>query len=216
MLALHDYLSPSSAYKMYKDELIPIFCKHDLLCYHATRIDSKETIFQNGLVVNKEQYLSFISKFLKNEKVPNIKIDEAVHLIDVEFERKLKDNPHRVCFFTNLDSLHDKEGLARYDVFCGNVGGEMARWALEHKMLDVFHILHTKGVPVAIAFRAPFSKIVDIYQYETIHQFVVAVAAKFFWNYDYIIKTEGSLNCIVEPSSIISIDEVDEREMQLL
>ena len=48
MIAIEGFLGISAAYNMYKNELIPAFNQHELLCYHATRLDCIESITRTG------------------------------------------------------------------------------------------------------------------------------------------------------------------------
>lgn len=208
-LALEKYLSPSFAYSMYQDELIPIFRQYEIMCFHATRVGSFDTIKSEGLVSDIEKYKCYLHDFLLTEKVAADRTQLAIKCIANEYNRKYGNNPHQICFFTNYCSLHDNDGYAAYDQFYETVGGELANWALEEKMPDVLSILRKKGHPAIVKFMIPFEKVAEYHQDCLIYPFVLAVAAEELWNYKYIIEADSSLIGDVPPTSILEIIPIE-------
>ena len=209
--AIEDYLGPSSAYQMYRDELIPAVNRYELMCYHATRVGNIDTIWKNGLFADMDKYKKNLTDFLRMKKVSENKIQSALALIDNEYLRKYKDIPHLICFFTNRISLYNDDDSYAYDQFCETVGGELANWALENTLPDVLSVLRTNGIPVVVKFKTPLSKVPNYRKEIIIFQFVSAIAAKHLWNYNYVIETDGSIIGDVPPSDIISVIEINEK-----
>lgn len=206
--AIESHLSPLAAYRMYCEELIPVFDSYDLLCYHATRVGSIETILKNGIFSSFEQYKKYLIQFLQNEKVSTKKINQSIELVQAEYLRKYSSSSHQICFFTNLESLHNDDGSAAYDQFCETVGGELANWALKEELPDVLSALQTKGVPLVVEFKTSFSQISRHSQESIIYQFVAAVTAKYLWNFEYRIEADGSLTGDIASSEIISLIQI--------
>lgn len=206
LCAIESYLSPAAACRMYCEELIPIFNSYDLLCYHATRVGSTETILKKGIFADFEQYKKYLIEFLQNEEVSAEKINQSIELIQAEYHRKYSTS-YQICFFTNLSSLYSDDGSAAYDQFCETVGGELANWGLEEKMQDVLNVLQTKGVPLVVEFKTPFSKISPCSQEKIIYGFVLATAAKILWDYEYKIEVDGALIGNVPQSNILKTIE---------
>lgn len=206
--AIDRFLGVSAAYQMYQDKLIPIFNRYELICYHATRVGNIETLLEDGLCSCMDKYEKRLIEFLRIENVPEDQIRLAQELIRKEYLRKYRDNHHQICFFTNYISLHDEEGSCAYDQFCETVGGELANWALENDLPNVWRVLRTKGIPVVIKFKLPFSMVANYHKDSLIFPFVSAVAAKHLWGFDYIIESDSSLIGDVPPSNIINITEI--------
>ena len=206
--AIERFLGVWAAYQMYHDELIPIFDRYELICYHATRVGSIETLRESGLCSGMDKYEKHLAEFLRTENVPEDQIRLAQELISKEYLRKYHDNRHQICFFTNYISLHDEAGSCAYDQFYETVGGELANWALENDLPNVWKVLRTKGIPVVVKFKCPFSKVANYQKDSLIFPFVSAIAAKHLWGFDYVIESDGSLIGDVPPSNILSIIEI--------
>lgn len=211
MIAIEGFLGISAAYNMYKNELIPAFNQHELLCYHATRVDCIESITRNGIFSDMGKYRKFIASFMKTEGLDDEVIHDAMDLILKEYERKYYGKPHQICFFVNYTSLYDKEGYAAYDQFYETVGGELAHWALENKLPTVLSVLQEKGIPVVIKFKIPFSKVAEYHKDSLIFPFVCSIAAKHIWGYNYAIEADSSFIGEVPPCDIIEVIKVDKR-----
>ena len=212
LCAIEKNLGPGSAYSLYHNELIPMFCQHELLCYHATRVGTPEDIRIQGLFSDMEKYKQHLIGFLRNENVNEDTINITIDLICHEYSRKYSGKPHNICFFTNYKSLYDKDGYAAYDQFYETVGGELASWALESKLPEILNVLRTKGIPVVVKFKIPFSRIACYDQEGLIYQFVSAVAAKNLWDFNYMVEADSSLTGDVPPTDIISIIPIEEKK----
>lgn len=210
--ALEDYLGTNTTvgYQMYRNELIPAFNRYDILCYHATRIESPASILNNGIISDISEYEQLVSVFLKNEGVNENRIQHAMEAIRHEYHRKYQNNPHQICFFINQSSLYNEDGSAAYDQFYETVGGELANWALTEKFPDVLAVMQTKGIPAVVSFRTPFSKVADYHQDTLISPFVYSVAAKKIWNFDYPVEADSSLIGNVPPEDIIDVSVIGE------
>ena len=157
------HFSPTftEGYYMYQDELIPVFDRYELLCFHATRVPEIDSIRRYGIISDMSQYEERMRSFLKSEQVERDRIEATIESIRHEYTRKYGRNPHQICFFINLKSLYSEDGSAAYDQFYETVGGELAKWALEEKMPDILGILQTKGTPIVVRCAIPFAKIAD-------------------------------------------------------
>lgn len=189
-------------YEVYQNELIPIFNQYDLLCYHATRVKTIDDIKQYGLRTDLNFYIIKMKEVLKAEGVCYKEIDLVINDIINEYQRKYDDNPHQLCFFINPISFQCSDGRAGYNQFCDTIGGELANWALEKQNNEVLSILKTRGIPIVVEFRAPFSRVVEYHKDSLIFPFVVSVAARKIWNYEYVIEADCSLIGDIPPSRI--------------
>lgn len=207
--ALDGWLGIWKQYDLYQKTLIPMFNQYDILCYHATRIGSKDSICQQGLRTNMKVYTEMLKSFLLSEGVSDEKINLALDAIQKEYQRKYRDNPHQLCFFTNLVSFRNVDGSAGYDQFCETVGGELANWALENQYPEILEILRTKGFPVVVEFTAPFGSVADYHKDNLIFPFVAHVAAKKLWGFNYVIESNSSLIGEIPPERILRLIDPD-------
>ncbi len=210
--ALENYLGTSTniGFHMYRNELIPAFNRYEILCYHATRIESTVSILNKGIISDMEEYERLLAAFLEHEGVEEGRIHVALEAIRHEYYRKYRNNPHQICFFINPSSLYNEDGSAAYDQFYETVGGELANWALAEKCPDVLSVLQKKGVPVVVAFKTPFTKVADYHQDVLISPFVYSVAAKHIWGFDCPVEADSSLIGNVPPEDIIDVSVIGE------
>ena len=87
------------------------------------------------------------------------------------------------------------------DVFCCNIGGEIARWALQEKMPNAFEELKKIGTPVIVECALPFNDI----GLTGIEEIVYFYAEKKLWNRNYSIKFDGKIKRNIKPSEIVKI-----------
>lgn len=207
--ALEKWFGVWRQYDLYQQTLIPLFNQYDILCYHATRIGTRDSILLNGLRTNMHDYFETLKSFLLSEGVPISRINLALNAIQKEYQRKYKDDPHQLCFFTSLISFRNCDGSAGYDQFCETVGGELAKWALEEQCPDILEILRTKGIPVVVEFTTPFSSIADYHKDSLIFPFVAHVVSKELWELDYLIEADSSLIGEVPPDRILRLIDSD-------
>ena len=140
--ALEEYLGTSSSrgYRMYRDELIPVFDHCEIVCYHATRVGNTKSILDRGLVSGWTAYAELLTAFLRQEGIEEAQIQVAMEAVEHEYRRKYGGNPHQICFYINRASLYSEDGTAAYDQFCETVGGELANWALMNRCPDTLRV----------------------------------------------------------------------------
>ena len=208
--ALEKYLgtSSSSGYHMYRDELIPLFDRCEIVCYHATRVGSMKSILDQGLVSSWTDYAELLAAFLRQEGVAEQQIQAAMEAVGHEYHRKYGSQPHQICFYINCASLYSEDGTAAYDQFCETVGGELANWALMDRYPDILKVLQTKGVPAIVTFKTPFTKVADYHKDVLISPFVYSIAAKHIWEFDYKVEADSSLIGDVPPTDILDVSLV--------
>ena len=204
---LEDNIKPYRAPNLY-EALGSIFDREEIICYHATKLLSLETIRSTGLRTNDwERYSSNIKEALDKGGASATEIEEALRRIKYEKERKDHNGRDRLCYFANTKSFVG-DGVAGYDQFCQNVGGELARWALQEDMPNVYKILCNSGKSALVKFSIPFNWVADFEREYIIAHFFYHVASEYLWNYLYEIEFDGNLFKDVPGSSIIEIIEV--------
>lgn len=204
---LEDYINPVNVPELYAT-IANILNQEDILCYHATKVLSVETIKNEGIRINAwEQYSNNVKEALELAGVSSAEIEETLQLIKHEKKRKEPNGRDRLCYFSNpLDFKINGPG---YYQFCQNVGGELARWALEDYMPDVYKILRDSGERVLVKFSLPFNWIERFEKDDIITLFIYHEVASYLWNYSYDIEFDGNLFRDVPTSSIISIIKVE-------
>ena len=80
---------------------------------------------------------------------------------------------------------------------------------VENKYPDILKILQTKGVPVVVEFSAPFRIIADYHKDNLIFPFVVQIAARELWGFNYIIEADSSLIGEIPPDRIHRLIDPD-------
>lgn len=182
------------------DSILPLFKGCSLRCYHATRVLDEKTILNNGLLLNDwNNYSVILREALELTAIPETDIENAITLAKKEQERKTQDIPPVICFYSSsfMDCIPE--------TFCCNVGGEIARWALEDKMPDVFEKLKNIGTPVVVECALPLDDIEWPWIEEIVYFIVYFYAEKKLWNRNYTIKFEGRIKRNIKPSEIVRI-----------
>lgn len=204
---LEDYINPMRAPELYAT-IACILDEKEMLCYHATKVLSSTSILNDGLRINAwERYANFVKEAFKNAGVSSGEINEALRLIKKEKMRKELNGRDRLCFFSNLKSF--EEDRTEYYQFCQNIGGELARWALEDYIPDMYNVLRDSGESILVKFSIPFNWVDSFEKEDIIAHFVYREAALYLWNYSYDIKFDGNLFQDVPASSIIGIVKVE-------
>lgn len=198
-------INSTHGYKMFTEELIPVFNKYNILCYHATRVENINTIKERGLLSSLDDYDQLLSGFLKREGINKGKIEEILESIHCVARRKNYKGIHQICFYINKNDLYNEDGSAGYDQFLETIGGELAHWALYNKNPETLSILQTKGIPVVVCFKTPFSRIAYSHKDKVISPFVYNIAAKSIWDFDYEIRADAELVGDVTPENIVEI-----------
>lgn len=191
--AIEKYVGPSIAYHFYR-ELCVLFEKHEMVCYHSTKILDKNIILSNGLQTNEwDTYSNNIIKTLHTLEASEEEINQAVEAIKMKYDWKYPSHGReaQLCFYSDTDLLSE-DMHAGYEQFCENIGGELARDALKNEYPCLYEYLRANGKAFLVKFKIPFSHIKDYNQDSIIYQFVSHFAGKFFWNYDYEIHFDGN------------------------
>ena len=202
---IEDYMGPYTADALYHD-VVAILSRCIIISYHATKILDETDIKRNGLHTNSwDWYSEMLTKSLAQLGVKQDKIEIALDLVNQEYLRKFRNNrdTSQVCFFSNM-RLYDMKTESGYSQFCENIGGELARWALEDEMPEVYEKLKNNGKAVVIKVALPFLDIVDYLKDYIAYQFISYYAAQYFWNYKYNIE----FDCVSEKN--VSSDKVME------
>lgn len=188
-------------------EVAHILEKYDIICYHATKVSSKSMLLSGGLKANDwSVYCSNLKNAYINAEFSEDKIQEALCIVKSEYNRKYVscDRKAQLCFFNNL-LMFERDGVAAYDQFCENIGGELARKALKNHYQELYKPLKEKGEGCVVKFRLPFAMVADYAKKSIAYQFVIYYAGVYFWNKEYDIEFEGSTQFDVPPEDILDI-----------
>lgn len=205
LCAIEDYYGLFRATGFY-DELNTILEKHDLVCYHATRVASKSILLKNGLKTNEwDVYCLNLKNVYLNAGVSEEKVQEAVDIVKHEYDRKYSgyDRKAQLCFFTNLSMLEGEH--AAYDQFCESIGGELARWALKDKYPELYKPLKENGKGCVVKFKLPYTKIAEYEKDSIAYQFVIYYAGVYFWNKELDIEFDGNTQFAIPPEDIMDV-----------
>ena len=192
LCAIEDYYGTFRATRFY-DDLNSILEKHELICYHATKVSSKSILLRDGLKTNNwNAYCLNLKSAYMNADFSEDKIQEAVDIVKSEYNRKYAgyDRKAQLYFFTNM-SMFEGE-YAAYDQFCESIGGELARWALKEKYPELYKPLKENGKSCTVKFKLPYAKIADYEKDSIAYQFVIYYAGVYFWNRKYDIEFDGN------------------------
>ena len=204
---LEDYIRPYRVPNLY-ETLGSILDREEIVCYHATKLLSPERIKSEGLRTNDwERYSGDIREALEKGGVPAAEIEEALQRIKHEKVRKEHNAQDRLCYFANLINYEVEDGPG-YDQFCQNIGGELARWALQEYMPDVYKVLRESGESVLVKFSILFNWVADFEREGIIAHFIYHEAAAYLWNNLYDIEFDGNLFRDVPGSYILEIIKV--------
>ena len=191
-------------YKAVKD----ILNKEEIVCYHATKVLYPKEIKESGLHINDwARYSSDIRKTLIKGGIDSTTINKALQQIKDEKHRKEKGLSDQICFFANNNSFCVKNALG-YDQFCVNIGGELARGALERTMPDVYRVLRNMGTSLLIKFVVPYTWISDYREKTIISCFIYHEAAAYLRDYLCDIEFDGAVTRDIPASLILDIIEV--------
>lgn len=205
-----DYYAPNKATYFY-DELIPIFEKNDIVCFHSSRLSSRDYVLKYGLKTNDwNTYSSNLIESYMRTGIASDKIDEAVKIVKHEYERKNHSisGDTQLSFFSNLSLI--KGEYSQYAQYCKNVGGELARWALEEGYPELYNPLKESGEGVVIKFKLPFSNIANYCKDNIVFVFVAYYAGVYFWNKKFNIEFDGTTQFNIPPKDIIEVIEFNQ------
>lgn len=209
LCAIEDYYGPFKAFDFY-DDLKIILERHELVCFHAAKMTSKNLVLRNGLEVNDwDIYKTNVENAYRNSGVSENKIQEAINIIKHEYSIKYS-RPGRkaqLCFFANMSMFEGK--YAAFDQFCENIGGELARKALKNKHPELYQPLKENGKSFVVKFRIPYANIVDYDKDSVGYKFVVYYAGLYFWNKEYGIQFDSNIQKDVLPEDILGTIDID-------
>jgi len=202
--AVERYLNPTKAESLYQ-EIKKDLSDCDLDLFHATRVLCEDDIKINGLLTNERtRYLDYLYRAFQHTNLSEISINRAIHNVENEYDRKYTERKSVLCFFAPM-SLAESSGIAGYDKYCANIGGELAEWGLKENQHEVYEALRKIGIPVIVEFRMPFEQITDYAQEKIIFQFILYYAGQLFWNKKFTMQLEGMTENDVAASEIIAV-----------
>lgn len=201
--AIEAYISSYKAEYLYQ-EILPIMEQCGLIAFHATRLTSREGVYHTGLkAINWSWYGQMISQYLYNCGIYAEDVNKALSLIKQEYDRKYKKyNP--LFLFSSVELVNTKDMIG-YGQFCRNIGGELAKWALNDKMPEVYEVLKQGGEPVIIKLWVPFTEIDSHQKNSIIYSFICNSVARYFWNFNYPIHFDCSICSDVTGDRIIEV-----------
>lgn len=204
--AIEDFLSFSKQ-ELFYDNLMCMLENYEFIVYHATKVLNKDLIMKNGIRVNDwNRYSAMLTNTYKQLGISEINIAKALSLIEYEYNRKFDfgERGKELCFFSGLN-LIDTKDIAGYEQFCENIGGEIARHALEEKCFELYRPLQENGEAYIVKFKLPFKNIISLYKKGIAYSFVCFFAAIKFFDYAYEIKFDGKTLEDVSAANILEI-----------
>lgn len=207
LCAIEDYYGPFKAISFY-NELIEILEKHEIICYHATKLYSKEDVLQYGLKTNDwDTYKYHLISTYQKIALSQSDIEKAISIVEQEYKRKYSERISQLCFFSNLSDLEGE--YASYDQFCENIGGELARWALKKTYPQLYRPLKENGHSYIIKFKLPFSEIANYDKDTVAYQFVLYFAGLYFWNKKIPIEFDSNTQKNIPAENILEFISFD-------
>ena len=205
--AVEKYLRPYKAETLYR-ELNEKFLNYYFVVYHATRL-MDDSIKKDGFYMDKKEYLNYLKDIYVSEGFGDEELITVIDIISDEYTRKYENSSYRLNFFGNkLDFIgNNKNG---YDQFCENIGGELARWALQESNSNFYEPLK-KGKPCVIKFKIKFSDIANYKKDEIIYEFIKFICAKKFFGRDYKISFEANTEKKISGKNILEIIKIEEQ-----
>lgn len=190
-------------YYWYQNTLIPLMNKYNFMCFHSTKVYDKNLILDNGLKINEwNTYSKTMSDTFFKLKIDKETQTEALKYIKNEYDRKIR-NPE-ICFFSGL-SLISNDYAAGYENWCESMGGELASWALEEEMPDVYKLLKSNGEAYYVKFKLKFDKFYIYCKDSILKELLVKVISKEFWNKEYEVRFDGKTLYDVPKENILQL-----------
>lgn len=145
-------------------QLTDILEKYEIVCFHSTKMISKDRVKEYGLSTNEwNKYKSNIIDVYKSLGISKEKIEMALKYLWNTYKDRYLDigcEPH-LCFYSNLSMLETENGGAGYNIYCENIGGEMAKVALQDSCKELYSLLKNSGKSYVVKFKIPYSRISD-------------------------------------------------------
>lgn len=190
-------------YYWYQNTLIPLINKYNFICFHSTKVYDKNLILDNGLKINEwNTYSKTMSDTFFKLKIDKETQTEALKYIKNEYDRKIR-NPE-ICFFSGLN-LISNDYAAGYENWCESMGGELANWALEEKMPDVYKLLKSNGEAYYVKFKLKFDKFYIYCKDSILKELLVKVISKEFWNKEYEVRFDGKTLYDIPKENILQL-----------
>lgn len=190
-------------YYWYQNTLIPLMNKYNFICFHSTKVYDKNLILDNGLKINEwNTYSKTMSDTFFKLKIDKETQTEALKYIKNEYDRKIR-NPE-ICFFSGLN-LISNDYAAGYENWCESMGGELANWALEEKMPDVYKLLKSNGEAYYVKFKLKFDKFYIYCKDSILKELLVKVISKEFWNKEYEVRFDGKTLYDIPKENILQL-----------
>lgn len=190
-------------YYWYQNTLIPLMNKYNFICFHSTKVYDKNLILDNGLKINEwNTYSKTMSDTFFKLKIDKETQTEALKYIKNEYDRKIR-NPE-ICFFSGLN-LISNDYAAGYENWCESMGGELANWALEEKMPDVYKLLESNGEAYYVKFKLKFDKFYIYCKDSILKELLVKVISKEFWNKEYEVRFDGKTLYDIPKENILQL-----------
>lgn len=190
-------------YYWYQNTLIPLMNKYNFICFHSTKVYDKNLILDNGLKINEwNTYSKTMSDTFFKLKIDKETQTEALKYIKNEYDRKIR-NPE-ICFFSGLN-LISNDYAAGYENWCESIGGELASWALEEKMPDVYKLLKSNGEAYYVKFKLKFDKFYIYCKDSILKELLVKVISKEFWNKEYEVRFDGKTLYDIPKENILQL-----------
>ena len=205
--AIEDYIAPFKAPALY-EKVIAVLDGCSIISYHATKVLDTESVRKNGLHTNTwEWYSKYLEDSLKALSFDEDTRKSALNLVEEEYNRKYLNNRRtaQICFFSGIRLLENEDGSAGYEQFCENIGGELARWALEDKMPEVYQVLKNSGTPIIVKVALPYMDLMEFLYESVAYQFVSYYAAKYYWDFEYEIDYDCITDKDVATDKILEI-----------
>ena len=177
--------------------------KYNFICFHSTKVYDKNLILDNGLKINEwNTYSKTMSDTFFKLKIDKETQTEALKYIKNEYDRKIR-NPE-ICFFSGLN-LISNDYAAGYENWCESMGGELANWALEEKMPDVYKLLKSNGEAYYVKFKLKFDKFYIYCKDSILKELLVKVISKEFWNKEYEVRFDGKTLYDIPKENILQL-----------
>lgn len=111
LCAIEDYYGPFKAISFY-NELIEILEKHEIICYHATKLYSKEDVLQYGLKTNDwDTYKYHLIGTYQKIALSQSDIEKAISIVEQEYKRKYLERISQLYSKAYSDSLKDDKNF---------------------------------------------------------------------------------------------------------
>ena len=189
-------------------QLTDILEKYEIVCFHSTKMISKYRVKEYGLSTNEwSKYKSNIIDVYKSLGISKEKIDTALKYLWNTYKDRYLDvgcEPH-LCFYSNLSMLETEGGGAGYNIYCENIGGEMAKIALQNDCKELYSLLKNSGKSFVVKFKIPYLRISDYRKDAVVFSFISYYAGLYFQRKEYEIGFLGETQYDIPSEDILDI-----------